>query len=390
MKRKKIVILGALIVVVSMVMLIMPLASLSAVGGGPTLPPPCDEGIVVDAPCVEVGAGTTTVTFKVTNDNGTFVSTRDWKLEVTGQSPVTFATGVPKGCQTRSTTMALGTGSYTAVFKESCGGGSGCSDGWRQKSTVDFKVVECTQPCTDGIVVDAPCVEEGSETATVTFTMQHDNGDSSHRDWKLELDGTEVWSEDNLSSGCQKRSTTADLGPGTYKAVFKVNEGQCGGCGYVEKDSKTFDVEECEPEIPPVTTTTTTTTTTAAAYTITASVDDHGTITDEGATSVSQGSSKAYSMDTVSTACGIVEVLVDGVSIGKVNSYTFDDVNADHTIHVITRCTPPAPVEEEIEVLGIAELPFTGQSMIFYILGFAMIAIAGGLVFALRAVKSKE
>jgi len=242
--------------------------------------------------------------------------------------------------------------------------------------------------CPDELAVDAPCVQVGSETATVTFKMQHDNGDSNKRDWKLELDGTKVWSEDDLSSGCQTRSTTKDLGPGTYTAVFKVKEGY--GCDYVEKASQIFDVEECEPETPPVTTTTTTTTTTAAAYTITASVDDHGTITDEGATSVSQGSSKAYSMDTVSTACGIVEVLVDGVSIGKVNSYTFDDVNADHTIHVITRCTPPAPVEEEIEVLGIAELPFTGQSMIFYILGFAMIAIAGGLVFALRAVKSKE
>jgi len=376
MKRKKIVILGALITVVSMVMLLIPLNLLFAVFT-------CPDELAVDAPCVQVGSETATVTFKMQHNNGDS-SHRDWMLELDGAS-IWSEDDLNKHCQTRSTTEDLGPGTYTAVFKV-----NERDIGWVVKASQTFDVEECTPPppCDDSLVVDAPCVEEGSETATVTFKMQHDNGDSNKRDWKLELDGTKVWSEDDLSSGCQTRSTTKDLGPGTYTAVFKVKEGY--GCDYVEKASQIFDVEECEPEIPPVTTTTTTTTTTAAAYTITASVDDHGTITDEGATSVSQGSSKAYSMDTVSTACGIVEVLVDGVSIGKVNSYTFDDVNADHTIHVITRCTPPAPVEEEIEVLGIAELPFTGQSMIFYILGFAMIAIAGGLVFALRAVKSKE
>lgn len=50
--------------------------------------------------------------------------------------------------------------------------------------------------------------------------------------------------------------------------------------------------------------------------------------------------------------------------------------------------TPPP---EEITVLGITEeLPFTGQSMILYIIGAAMLALAGGLTFVLRAAKSKE
>jgi len=136
------------------------------------------------------------------------------------------------------------------------------------------------------------------------------------------------------------------------------------------------------------------------AYTITASTDDRGIITDEGTTSVSQGSSKTYSMDTVSTDCSIVRVLVDGVSIGKVKSYTFTDVIANHTIHVIIRCKAPVTTTEEVGVLGITEevevlgiteeLPFTGQSMIFYIIGALMLALAGGLTFVLRAVKSKE
>jgi len=44
-----------------------------------------------------------------------------------------------------------------------------------------------------------------------------------------------------------------------------------------------------------------------------------------------------------------------------------------------------------VEVLGITEeLPFTGQSMILYIIGALMLALAGGLTFVLRAVKSKE
>ena len=49
--------------------------------------------------------------------------------------------------------------------------------------------------------------------------------------------------------------------------------------------------------------------------------------------------------------------------------------------------TPPP---EEITVLGVTEeLPFTGQSMWLYIIGAAMLALAGGLTFVLRAVKSK-
>jgi hypothetical protein len=283
MKRKKIAIMGALIAVVSMVMLIMPLNLLFAIGGPPQMSATLD---VSQGTCDPV-TDTTPVTFDMTQSGYSWSSYR-WDLTVNGEA-------------------------WGGVFS---GGPNG---------------------------------------------------------------GPTNWSENT------------DLGPGDYNANLKITKISGSGQGVKEDINVPFTVSSCaEPEIPPVTTTTTTTTTTAAAYTITASVDDHGTITDEGATSVSQGSSKAYSMDTVSTACGIVEVLVDGVSIGKVNSYTFDDVNADHTIHVITRCTPPAPVEEEIEVLGIAELPFTGQSMIFYILGFAMIAIAGGLVFALRAVKSKE
>lgn len=66
-------------------------------------------------------------------------------------------------------------------------------------------------------------------------------------------------------------------------------------------------------------------------YTITASAGSNGSISSPGATTVNYGGSQAYTI-TPTTGYHVADVLVDGSSVGAVASYTFSNVNSNHTI----------------------------------------------------------
>jgi len=66
-------------------------------------------------------------------------------------------------------------------------------------------------------------------------------------------------------------------------------------------------------------------------HTITASAGTHGSISPSGAVKVDHGSSKSFTI-TPDTACSILNVKVDGVTVGAVTSYQFDNVAANHRI----------------------------------------------------------
>ena len=66
-------------------------------------------------------------------------------------------------------------------------------------------------------------------------------------------------------------------------------------------------------------------------YTITASAGPNGTIEPSGALTVSEGGTGAFSI-TPDAGYHIADVLVDDSSVGVVSSYTFTQVNANHTI----------------------------------------------------------
>ena len=66
-------------------------------------------------------------------------------------------------------------------------------------------------------------------------------------------------------------------------------------------------------------------------YTITASAGTGGTISPSGSVSVNHGSNKTFSI-TANTGYTIADVLVDGASVGPVNSYNFSNVTGNHTI----------------------------------------------------------
>src|SRR5205085_11034688 len=64
-------------------------------------------------------------------------------------------------------------------------------------------------------------------------------------------------------------------------------------------------------------------------YTITASAGANGSVAPSGATTVDYDGSQAYTI-TPNAHYHVADVLVDGVSVGAVSSYTFTNVAANH------------------------------------------------------------
>ena len=71
----------------------------------------------------------------------------------------------------------------------------------------------------------------------------------------------------------------------------------------------------------------------AASHTITASAGANGTITPSGAVAVTHGANQSFTM-TPAACYRVLDVVVDGVSVGAVTSFTFTNVQIDHTISV--------------------------------------------------------
>lgn len=81
---------------------------------------------------------------------------------------------------------------------------------------------------------------------------------------------------------------------------------------------------------------------TIVSYTITATAGAGGTIAPSGAVEVEAGADQIFTI-TAGTGFEIDDVLVGGVSVGKVGTYTFEDVSADSTITVSFKAVEPEP-----------------------------------------------
>jgi LPXTG-motif cell wall-anchored protein len=131
-----------------------------------------------------------------------------------------------------------------------------------------------------------------------------------------------------------------------------------------------------------------------AVYSITASTEGSGSITNPGVFNISAGASQVYTI-TPGDGASIVDVLVNGASVGPVSSYTFLNVNSSQTINAVFSSggIEVAAITEEvseevteetvpatIEVKGIAtELPMTGQTILLGIFGLVLI-LAGTML----------
>jgi hypothetical protein len=69
-----------------------------------------------------------------------------------------------------------------------------------------------------------------------------------------------------------------------------------------------------------------------STYTITASASSGGSISPTGTTTISSGTSKTYRITPANRNFKISKVVVDGINKGAINSYTFTNITAKHTI----------------------------------------------------------
>jgi len=81
------------------------------------------------------------------------------------------------------------------------------------------------------------------------------------------------------------------------------------------------------------------------SYTIIASYGPNGTISPSGTIIVYEGGSQTFTI-TPDTGYGVEDVLVDGFSVGPVSNYEFDNIIADHTIHVTFEVYVSLPPED--------------------------------------------
>ena len=75
-------------------------------------------------------------------------------------------------------------------------------------------------------------------------------------------------------------------------------------------------------------------------HTISSSASTFGTISPSGDVEVSHGSNQTFTI-TPDASCYVTNVLVDGSSVGLVESYTFSNVTTDHTIEAQFSDNPP-------------------------------------------------
>jgi hypothetical protein len=68
------------------------------------------------------------------------------------------------------------------------------------------------------------------------------------------------------------------------------------------------------------------------SYVITVEAGPGGTVDPVGTVQVAKGADKTIAVESLDCGYGIVDVLVDGKSVGAVKSYTFENVQSSHTI----------------------------------------------------------
>lgn len=82
----------------------------------------------------------------------------------------------------------------------------------------------------------------------------------------------------------------------------------------------------------------------SAFYSITAAAGQGGTVTPTGTLTVSEGDSQTFAIEP-NFGNAIEDVLVDGVSVGAVASYTFSNIAADHTLYASFSVPPESCVD---------------------------------------------
>lgn len=99
---------------------------------------------------------------------------------------------------------------------------------------------------------------------------------------------------------------------------------------------------------------------TLKVFTISATAEEHLTITPSGTIKVTRGSSHTFSIEA-DPGYSIGTVFVDGNDMGNISSYTFQNIQNDHTIHV----TLPSSLRNIALEQSVSVYPNPAQSVIY-------------------------
>lgn len=132
------------------------------------------------------------------------------------------------------------------------------------------------------------------------------------------------WGDGEISNWGMSSQSHAWSSPGTYCIKAQVQDNQGATSGWSGCHNITIALK---------------------TYTITATAGVHGSISPSGSISVEQGSERTFSIYP-DPNYQVLNVTVDGSSLGTVTSYTFNNLNRDHTISASFVYIDPVPIAD--------------------------------------------
>lgn len=99
-------------------------------------------------------------------------------------------------------------------------------------------------------------------------------------------------------------------------------------------------------------------------YEITATAGVNGSISPNGVTQVAAGATQTYNISPA-TCYSIADVLVNGVSVGAVSTFTFTDVNGDQTISATFILNAPIPAPMVAGFVNVCRYEGTGTQLTY-------------------------
>ena len=182
-------------------------------------------------------------------------------------------------------------------------------------------VVDLSATRDDVLTFDFAYGEYGikNKTFTATVEVSTDGGKTWNAIWNFQDSYTGQQASNYIISGSAEVPVPAEYNVAGVQFAFRYVHPHEETTGQLAIDNvKLMAVETGEA---------------AQKYTITATAGEGGSITPNGDVSVKEGASQTFAI-TADNGYEIADVLVDGNSVGAVETYTFDEVKANHTITV--------------------------------------------------------
>ena len=174
-----------------------------------------------------------------------------------------------------------------------------------------------------------------NKTFTATVEVSTDGGKTWNAIWNFQDSYTGQQASNYIISGSAEVPVPAEYNVAGVQFAFRYVHPNEDTIGQLAIDNvKLMAVETGEA---------------AQKYTNTATAGEGGSITPNGDVSVKEGASQTFAI-TANNGYEIADVLVDGSSVGAVESYTFSDVKANHTISAsFSKTTSAAEFDNDFE-----------------------------------------